>query len=816
MKKDCCAPVYDIAVVDDKLAYAQGNKIHFDGTAYACDYNMHKLRSYGSYIFGIGKYTINIVNTKTKEHTICQTNTWVGDVNMAGDLVIVYTLRGESYKIDMKSIQHGGNIAIDKKQMSYTNKNKTFTAMCAYNNDVLCGSWNGCVTYNKKEHKIHAGTIFDINFCSNYIITCSTDRSVCVLNTKFDKVLQIYEYRSRIYKCGFVTSASLAEYGIQTMQTSSVLFYTLTECGKLRIYCNKDVVYEHKDLDASITAVCVYKNAIYIGYDDGTVEQAKSHICKYLGKADLFCANNDMIMQYHDNKIDNVAVNYKIYKLFVSKTNNVYFAAYKSLYMLQSDKAVLVREFAKKINNVYDNAVVFADTIMFTTPCYTQTIQEYSAKNVTSCYKDFFGLRNGTVWYKKIEFVVSKDAITGICEKDADLYMSCRDGYVYIVGTKTIQDAIYKHKDKKVSIKLQTKRKYITTQFLEGLFVDKDVYTYYFANNCLVVSSFTVKKSYKIGFRPKRYVLTKDKFLYVKNDDLYSVDIDKRQQRMQASYKHGCYSQANKKMYLCTPYHIFLFANNCLIDRLEIHDISVIQTIDKYVVVGTLQGQLHVCEDYNNMIVEVAQFDVEERVLDICVDIVANKLRIVYLLSSNALCVACYDGENVTMMHKMQKTRQYTTVHMTKEKSICIGSSNGYIAKYSIDKKTVQDCTKVGTMVIHKIVHIADAQIHIVASDDHTIAIVDKKGNCKTIACHSGPVTDFALHNNKYVIALGSDKTISVVDVDSSAVVKTMRTCVYKPAFLVINNDILHIFGCGRETHDMKEILQDIGCNNAI
>ncbi|KAM0677986.1 hypothetical protein BDAP_001466 [Binucleata daphniae] len=688
--------------------------------------------------------------------------------------------------------------------------------MCIYKNHILNGSWNGCVTYKTKEYKIHAGTIFDISCYNDNIITCSTDRSVCILNKKFDILLQIYDYRNRIFRCGFVTNTSFVEKLLYNNEMTpkhniknqeALIFYILTECGNLRIYYEREVIYDYKDLDVNITSVSFYNNSLYLGYDDGSVEEKKIMQCMYITKADLFCVNNDDIIVYHNKQIKNVKIDIKINKVFASKSGKIYFTSYNTLYVLKNNTYCVVNKFAEAIINIYENAIVFAQNIVFTSLCYKEIIEQYNVKNVTSNYKNFFGTRDGFLRYKNIQYKISDDAITGICEKNDNIYLSCRDGHVYILCAKYINAMINKYTNQQITLTPTFRRKYISTHFLEGLFVDIDIFTYYFANNCLIVASFFAKECYYIGFKPKHFAITIDKFYYTKNDELYCVDLDRKKIKIANDFTHCCYNNENKMMCVSTPYHIFFYVNDHISDRLEICEVSVIKTIENKNVVGTLKGRIYFCVYYNNMIVENTCIDTKERVIDLEISKLENKSYLVYLLGNNSIHFVSFDKHESKSIAKVQHKHTYTALHMIRNKVIFMARVDGSIEMLDWDKKEVKKWINVSTMVIHKIAYVECIQKFVIICNDHTFAIVDKQCKIETISNHTGPIIDFVLIDNVFIATLGIDKRLHFVSLHDYTVKQAIKTSVYKPACLVKKDGDLYVFGCGYERYSISKIL---------
>ncbi|EJW01844.1 hypothetical protein EDEG_03673 [Edhazardia aedis USNM 41457] len=167
-------------------------------------------------------------------------------------------------------------------------------AVCAkiYNDKHYFGTWMGTISTKEKTYKMHAGTIYDISFSRNFMISCSTDRCVSIYDIHNDKeVFKCFNYSYRIFKCGFIEDKDFI-HKVEDHNKTITEINIKKKLGGNLAKTNKSPVTDKKNL---LEEKFVYTLATKNNLKSGIIEESKT------GK-DINLKNNNIFSSKNINK----------------------------------------------------------------------------------------------------------------------------------------------------------------------------------------------------------------------------------------------------------------------------------------------------------------------------------------------------------------------------------------------------------------------------------------------------------------------------------------------------------------------------------
>lgn len=780
------------------------NLLYYANKEYKMPYNIDKYRKFPDYIFAYGKYFIFILSRRTENYSIFKINSWVANIKYYNQEVQFITLRGYLYSIS--NINCLPNNDIQPKLI----KKFKFSLTCAifYKNRLYSGSWDGKLRINKKEIQIHDGTIYDIKVRKNIIATCSTDRSICIIKHR-NILYRVYDYRNRIYKCGFVENKIFIRriHDLNKIKSWSfsyerkkhpIYYYSITECGKIRFYMNDQIIYEYDTKEFGIENIYIICDCFYIYFRNGSVRSHSIPSFQMLGQAELFIIDKNEAIIYYDKKIMGATIKCKV----IQKCEDTLFCAHTNkLYKINNNEAVIVNSFESAIIKIEHDAIICIDRIYFTKNEHKEIKKVYLVRNITSHYRKYFGTRKGDLIFKNLRIKISQDAITGIKTIENKIFLSSRDGFIYVLDKLEIEELAKinrvndsEPKNKiyewgqliKVNINYLGK-KYITNDFLEGIVdYNESFFTFSLSENKVHIHTLTNTTSIEIGFKPKRYFIDEKTFYFIKENKLYSVNLKLEKLCHNQDYMH--FIETSHGNFYCTNTFIEYKIYTKTIDKLICPGISTTKNHLDLLFIGTLTGIFKVLKIEKNIVFEVYSRDFSGRIMDL-------------IYYNGIILLDSFGNIHFSDIHyNFYKTINFgilmTTINIFNDK-IYLGTGNGVI--YILNDFNLNILHSKHDCSINKIININDKIASI--GDDHRLIIDDI-----IINEHSGPIVDIInCPDDKIFFTLSIDKFVRVFNYDYE-VIQKLKTCIYNPKKLCFDDNSLMVIGSGVEKLNFNKL----------
>lgn len=806
-------PINFIGEYNEKEIIVKGNVICIGNEMYNMPYQVHHIYTFSNHVIGYGKYFIGIINhnKKVKEY---KCDSLVCRVWSYKNIFYAFTSNGIVY-------------SLEEKLNKLCNLKYTMTCGNAFKRQLFCGNLFGYIysyeinfksfntemkenhtQINPLEKKIHDGTIYDINIFEKYVISCSNDRSICLMDFKLNLLFRVYNNKDRFFRCNLIIDSKFIE-KLNNLKKNhdvkignfnfneDIYYYGITDNGNLRIYQNNNLFYKYEPETAMIESIFVNNGILTCGYKSGIVQT--KHIDK-INKDEDFFANKKI-----KNEIDTI-LGFKP-KILQKINNSVYATKKNKLYKVVNKTVEQIMQFDTPIINITHRNITLTDGIVFTSENYEKIEKKYELKNITATKDKFIGTRFGFLIYGLFSFKICDDALTGILILNNNVYISSRDGNIYFIfnfkapfhkieipHSKIMREDL-------ISIKLDCiGKKKISNDFLEGLLlINNKIYSFSFSHNSLNIYSFTDKSSFYIGCKPKTYYFIEKTFYFQKKLLLYNFELNIKEQNHEDQFLGSLYT--NDNLYLFTENYLLNIIDGKITDNQYCPEISVVKFLYDKIFVGSQSGKIHILQEYENKTWEIFQTNIKTRIIDINTYSTNNKRYIIVLDGFGVITKILIESD-----YPLEEIGQFKILFVHSFyfiDNLYLISSDGNLFSYNENEslpityiKQLHQCAFVQTRSFK----IDECNYFLSFGDDHKINCYDQNLiKIHSVIYHCGKIVDLLIiEGGRIAISLSIDKTVVAFSIPNLNLIWRKKIKVNNPKRLMQKNG-LYILGQGYE-----------------
>lgn len=797
------APIYFIGNNKGKEIYAKGCNLHVGKEVFQMPYHIHGVYCDDTRIIGYGKYfvgaifdgpAVNIFRCSSLVCIVWAIDNDIYALTSNGDIFALRNKLVKVYKLK-SSLLCGGT---DEKILYTGNLFGEIYSykLCTNKIEELHDSVPVLIS-NKK--RIHDGAIYNIYVDDDYIMTCSNDRSICVMDKDLNILHRVYNNKDRFFKCHpitdskFITSMNRFSKN-QSSDDELIYYYGVTDNGNLLIFCNNALCYKYEPHNGMVNCIYISEGALMCGFNSGMLQR------KYIEEIEQVSVPYCYQLMY-DQAVYNSFLGFKP-NAVIELNDQVYIAKKDEIL---DNKMNVVLACDSPIIKLEHKMVVLTDKVLLTSENYRIVTKQYILRNVTAAKNGFIGTRAGYLLYDIYEIKISDDAITDILLYGDEIYLTSRDGCIYLLPN-IFTEQKFTEKILNLCDLTQMKphkiyRKRYSNDFIEGFLVlDSNIYTYSFSFNCLNLHSFTGSQSYFIDYRPKKYFFVNEYFYFIRKSNIFGMKLNREETIHEDLFIGSLITK--KSLFLITENTIMTIVNAKIYDKYYTSEISVVTCFYDTIFVGSQNGQIKVLKEYNNRLWEIYESTIQTRILDI------NQ----YSYNGNNY-ILFFDGfgaitrMSLSIGYKLEllnRSNIFYTNSFYFTNNLYLSSSEGALYSFSGTCKITENAKRLHGCSQRKFVVVGNEEYLLSIGDDHRINCYDREFSLrKSLNCHTGSIVDLIVLEHKQVaLSLSIDKTIVAFTIPSLNVIWKGRTNINKPRGL-LNYEGFYVLGQGYERIDV-------------